>query len=174
MESALIALAGVLIGILCNEHFRRRNRIEFYSQKIFDKRLSVYENLFVMLQNGYEIVCEVMEDEDSTEDERKDAIRAVMAPLAELLDTNAFYLDEYVTVHALVAFVGASEVMNHSEELEREAARSGVRESYREVKELIISESGATEVFKHFKAISKSKPDTAITRRMKELKKNRV
>lgn len=71
MESALIALAGVLIGILCNEHFRRRNRIEFYSQKIFDKRLSVYENLFVMLQDGYEIVCDVMEDEDLSEYERK-------------------------------------------------------------------------------------------------------
>jgi hypothetical protein len=43
MDSALIALIGVLIGILTNEYLRRNNRIEKYSEKLFDKKLEIYK-----------------------------------------------------------------------------------------------------------------------------------
>lgn len=53
MESALIALVGVLAGILLNEYFRKRNLVEVYSQKVFDKHLKVHEDLLNIFRCSY-------------------------------------------------------------------------------------------------------------------------
>ncbi len=39
MEGALIGLAGLLIGILLNEYYRRKSRIEQYSAQVFEKKV---------------------------------------------------------------------------------------------------------------------------------------
>jgi xanthosine utilization system XapX-like protein len=43
MGTALIGLLGVLVGISINEWLRKRNRIETYAARVFDKRLEIYE-----------------------------------------------------------------------------------------------------------------------------------
>lgn len=174
MESALIALISVLVGILCNEHFRRKNRIEYYSQKIFDNRLIVHEKLFHLLQQSYEIASELMSGETYSEEERKEIIGPVIHSICEFTDLNEFYLDKYLTVHVCTAFMGAEDIMGYADEAERESARMKVRSAYKTAKDMIISESGAAEVFKHFKSISKSKPDSAVIRYIKELEKNKA
>ena len=37
MQQGLIALAGVLIGILLTEYYRKINRIETYSQRVLSR-----------------------------------------------------------------------------------------------------------------------------------------
>jgi hypothetical protein len=174
MENALIALVGVLIGILCSEHFRRNNRIEFYSQKVFDKRLSIHEELFSLMQNSYSVISSLMEQEGLSESERKDIATSVILPICEFTDKNQFYLDKYLSVQVASVFMGSEDVMGYSDPLVRGAERSIIMTAYAESKDMIISESGATEVFKHFKNISKSKPDSSVIRYMKSLEKNKV
>lgn len=55
MESAWIGLAGLLIGVLLGEYFHRNKRIEIYSQKVFDKRLSVHEELYKIFLESNEL-----------------------------------------------------------------------------------------------------------------------
>ena len=174
MENALIALVGVLIGILCAEHFRRKNRIEFYSQKVFDKRLAIHEELFGLMQDSYSVISNLMEHEGLSEDERKDIASSVIIPICEYTDKNQFYLDKYLTVQVSSAFMGAEDVMGYSDPVVREAEKSKIMQAYAESKDMIISESGAAEVFKHFKNISKSNPDSSVIRYMKSLEKDKV
>ena len=174
MESALIALVGVLVGILCNEHFRRRNRIEFYSQKVFEKRLKIHEDLFTLFQEGYTVAAEVMENEELSEEERHEIISSVILPLCQYTDKHELYLDKYLTVQVASAYMGAEDIMGYADELTRESERSKIQQSYLKAKSIIIEESGASEVLKHFKTISKSKPDSNIIRYMKSLEKNKV
>ncbi|TVL02876.1 hypothetical protein AYI82_20390 [Shewanella algae] len=174
MESAFIALVGVLVGILCNEHFRRKNRIEAYSLKLFEKRLTVHEELFSLFQNAYSIVSEMIENESLSQEERHDIASGVIMPLCEFLDENEFYLDNYLTVQVSTAYIGSEDIGDIEDETEREAAKSKIRQDYMSTKKMIIAESGAAEAFKHFKSVSKSSPDSAVIRYMKELDKNKV
>ena len=145
MENALIALVGVLIGILCTEHFRRKNRIEFYSQKVFDKRLAIHEELFSLMQGSYSIISNLMEHEGLTEDERKDIASSVIIPICEYTDKNQFYLDKYLIVQVSTVFMGSEDVIGYSDPVIREAEKSKIRQAYAESKDMIISESGAAE-----------------------------
>ncbi|MDC4533647.1 hypothetical protein OHV54_12155, partial [Acinetobacter baumannii] len=70
MGSALIGLIGVVIGILCNEYFRRENRIEKYSEKIFEKRLQIHESLFEKIKEDYEAINNLINDRELTLEER--------------------------------------------------------------------------------------------------------
>ncbi len=60
LESAIIGFLGVIVGAFLGEYFRRKNRIEAYSHKVFDRRLKVHEELYSMFVSAYEIICEVM------------------------------------------------------------------------------------------------------------------
>ena len=42
------------------EYFHRNKRIEIYSQKVFDKRLSVHEELYKIFLESNEMVSEAM------------------------------------------------------------------------------------------------------------------
>jgi hypothetical protein len=43
MDKALIALVGGMVGLFVSEYFRRRGRLESYSNILFNKRLVAYE-----------------------------------------------------------------------------------------------------------------------------------
>jgi hypothetical protein len=96
MEAALVGLAGVLLGAFLGEYFRRRNRIEIYSQKVFERRLEVYEELMKLVQAAYKAADEVMTNSELTEGERHSLMSATILPIAEYADHNALYIDSYV------------------------------------------------------------------------------
>lgn len=59
MEAAIIGLTGMLLGILLNELLRRRNRIEGYAVRVFDKRLEIYEGLYERVSACSEVAIDV-------------------------------------------------------------------------------------------------------------------
>jgi hypothetical protein len=174
MEAALIGLVGVLIGAFLGEYFRRRNRIEVYSQKIFERRLEVYEKFIQLLQHAYTIANRVMDDEALTADERHELISHAILPIAKYCDENVLYIDGYVGAHVAAIFMGAEDVQSISDDTERESAKSDFRSNYKSAKEMILKESGVQEINKHFRLVSRSEPDSPIIRRIKELERERT
>ena len=173
MESALIGLVGILLVIILGEYFHRNKRIEVYSQKVFDRRLSVHEELYTIFVEGGEVVSEAMTNTNLNETERKSLVSSVIHSLCTFMDTNAFYLNEDVMVQVATAYMGAEDVLNYDDDVNIATAKEKVYKSSRATKEIILQESGATEVFKHFSTVSKSKPDSAVIRYFKSIKRLR-
>ena len=170
MESAWIGLAGLLIGVLLGEYFHRNKRIEIYSQKVFDKRLSVHEELYTIFVEGGEIVSEVMTNSALNEVERKDLVSSLIHSLCTFMDKNGFYLNDALIVQIAIAYMGAEDVLSYENELDAISVRSKVYESAKITKKMILEEAGVTEVFKHFSTISKSKPNSAVIRYFRRLR----
>jgi len=143
LEAALIGLVGVLIGALLSQVFHRQNRVETYSHKVFERRLEVYESLMALLQSGYEIACEVMENEKLSSEERHTLISEAIMPIASFVDKNGLYIDKYVAAHMTSAFMGAEDVLAEADENEREALVNLIRSSYKTAKDIVLTESGA-------------------------------
>ncbi len=174
MEAALIGLVGVLIGALLSQVFHRQNRVETYSHKVFERRLEVYESLMALLQSGYEIASEVMENEQLSNEERHALISEAIMPISTFVDEHGLYIDKYVAAHMTSAFMGAEDVLIAADEKERKELVSAIRSSYKTAKEIVLTESGAEEINKHFRSISRSKPTSPIIERIKHLEKGGV
>ncbi|WP_296192563.1 MULTISPECIES: hypothetical protein [unclassified Psychrobacter] len=169
MESALIGLVGVLLGALIGEHFRRKNRIEIYSQRIFDKRLAVHEELYALFVGSSNVISEVMTNTELNEYDRTSLISSIIVPLCEFMDKNGFYINRYLTVQVATSYIGAENVLNHDNELDIISARLKVYETAKITRKMILEEARVSEIFKHFSTISKSKPDSDIIKRIKEI-----
>jgi len=70
MVTALIGLMGVLVGVFLDEYFRRRSRIEIYSKGVFERRLSVYEELYKKMESAFLIASDIIEKPNYTQEER--------------------------------------------------------------------------------------------------------
>ncbi len=174
MEAALIGLVGVLIGALLSQVFHRQNRVETYSHKVFERRLEVYESLMALLQSGYEIASEVMENEELSKEERNALISEAIMPIATFTDEHGLYIDKYVAAHMTSAFMGAEDVLAEVDKKKRETLVKTIHSSYKTAKEIVLTESGAEEINKHFRSISRSKPTSPVIERIKELEKRGV
>lgn len=174
MESAWIGLAGLLIGVLLGEYFHRNKRIEIYSQKVFDKRLSVHEELYKIFLESNEMVSEAMTNSTLNEVERKNLVGSVIHSLCAFTDKNGFYLNDCLIIQVVTAYMGAEDVLSYENELDAISVRSKVYESAKITKKMILEEAGVTEVFKHFSIISKSKPNSAVIRYFRRLRINKL
>lgn len=172
MEPALIGLIGVLIGALLAEHFRRRNLIDAYSQKIFERRLEIYEGLMALVQNAYTVASGVIENVNLTPEERHEAISEAILAIAGYTDENALYIDTHVAANSIAMAMGVEDIQDIEGDTEREAEIAVFRMNYKAAKQMILEESGIHQINQHLKLISKSKPNSPVIQRIKELEKN--
>lgn len=177
MTETLIGLAGILIGLLLNEYFRKTNRIENYSSKVFDKRLEVYEQLMVHVHEKSTLVTEIIENyetlEEITEDIAHEACFKAGLDIMEFCDLNQLYLNEEITVHIGATFVGTGDMIDADKE-SRETQLQKFRLSIGGAKEMIKAESGIEELNELFKKITKAKHSSPIIEYFRESKKNKV
>jgi hypothetical protein len=174
MESALVGLAGLLIGALLAEYFRRNNRIEAYSQKIFERRLEIYEQLMKLVQTAYQVASDVVDDSELSEEDRKSVVGAEIMRIAEFVDENALFVDEYIAADATALFIGIEEIAAIQDQKDREIAVTRFRNHYKAVKQNLLEESGIRQINDHLKIVSRSKLDSPIIRLMKEKEKERA
>lgn len=172
MESALIGLLGVFVGVLLAEYFRRRNRVEAYSQKIFERRLEVYEGLMKVVQAAYTVACEVIDQPDFTAEERLSLISEAIHSIAEYTDENALFINAYIAAHTTSMAMGVEDIPGMSDDVEREAAISHFRAQYKAAKQMILEESGINQINSHFKLVSRSDPKSPVIERLKELERD--
>ena len=177
MTEALIGLAGILIGLLLNEHFRRSNRIEAYSSKVFEKRLEIYEKLIVLVSEKSSLVTNVIKsigvEEEITEEIANDICFNAGLKVVEFCDSNQLYLNEEITVHLCATFVGTGDIISKEKESKKVLIQR-FNLDIKEAKKMIKVESGLSELDGLFEKITKAKHSSPVIEYFRELKKNKV
>jgi hypothetical protein len=173
MQSALIGLIGVLIGVLLAEYFRRRNRVEIYSQKVFERRLDIHETLMKLVQGAYAAVSATLEFPGSAKEERHAIVSGAILSIAEFSDENALYIDSYLAADLTAMAIGVEDIPDIEDDIERDAEISAFRNRYKLAKRMILEESGIHQINQHFRLVSRSKPTSPIIQRIKELERGK-
>jgi len=160
MLTAIIGLIGVLFGVVLNEYFRRRSRIEVYSKEVFQKRLSVYEELYQKMEGGFLIARDIIENADYSKDQRHKIWSEVVMNVAMFTDENGLYLNENLIVHCMMTLIGVEDIyyINDAEEKKKQIKKFG--QGYANAKRMIRKETGLEALDKLFGSISKAKHDS--------------
>jgi hypothetical protein len=171
MENAIIGVLGVLLGIVFNEFIRRKNRIENYSQKIFENRLEVYEKLYELVDQASTTITDFIDDESLSMEDKYNEAYEEGAKVLEYCTQKQFYLNEEIIVLIGSAFVGTSTIFETEDEKEIEDEIQKFRLDIKDAKQMILKESGIDEINKHFKSVAKVKYKSAIIDYYRKLKR---
>ena len=174
MTEALIGLAGILIGLFLNEYYRRTNRIENYSSRVFDKRLEIYEELMRLVHEKSSLVVEVIESDELSKEEAHSLCQPAGLDIMEYCDANQLYLNEEITVHIGAAFVGIADIIDSDNNEFKETELQRFRKSIGSAKQMIKAESGVEELNDLFKKITKAKHSSPVIEYFRDRKKNKV
>ena len=168
MEKIVVGLLGVLLGILINEYFRRNARIEKYSDKIFEKRLEIYENFSKEISTANSVITELTNAEElSVEDKKEIAFQAGLK-VVEYADKYEFYLNEEIAIHCGMVFVATSDIFEDG--INKESL-ADFRQGIRDAKLMIRSEAGLSEMDNFFKSVTKSTPGGKLIEGYRVIKK---
>ena len=174
MTEALVGLAGVLLGLLINEHYRKTNRIENYSSRVFDKRLEIYEKLIQLVDEKSSLIIEVIENAELSKDKAHSICQPEILAVPEYCDANQLYLNEEITVHICATFVSVGDIIDSDDDEYKETKKQRFIQSISNAKQMIKYESGIEELNELFKRITKTKHSSPIIKYYRELKKNKV
>lgn len=171
METAPIGLLGVLIGILLNETLRRRNRIESYATKVFDKRLEIYEGLYKRVCVSGEIGTDVIQNSKYTSKQRLEIVSAAIHDIAGWCDSHEMYLNDELTVHCTPLLMGVEDIHDLEDSDGKEEQIKQFRENLQNAKKIIRKESGIDDIEKMFSSITKPKHISPIIDYYREKKR---
>jgi hypothetical protein len=148
----VIGPISVLIGIFVSEYFKKKNRDSLFSEKIFNKKIDIYEKLFNMMRSAYEINNEIINDKNLSKENRNLKWSSVILPIGDFIDTNQLYISDELSVHCLITLVGAEDLgkMNVKE-------KKQYYNNWNKTTELIKEESGLNRLDKFFGKINKPK-----------------
>lgn len=172
LGTSLVGIAGVVVGVLMTEGIRRWNRIESFAQAAFERRLSKYEELLALVNRGYGIATDVMEDDASSAEERLETISAAILQIAEFADENALFIDAEVAGHCIATFMGAEDVPDITDTSEKDTAIAHIQDEYVEAKRLILEDSGMHQVNRLLRKVNKPTHDSPIISYMCHLREN--
>ena len=172
METALIGLVGVLLGIVLNEQLRRRNRIENYSTTVFEKRLDLYEELFRKVSHYSEVGTEVIENENLTKEQRHALVSAAIHDVAEFCDEHELYINDELGLHCVIFFTGVEEIQDIEDDGTTKQEIKRFRDNLLLAKKMIRKEAGITDLDKLFRSITKPKYATPIIDYYRKKKKD--
>ena len=173
MQTAIVGLIGVLIGILLTEYFRRQSRIEIYSKEVFQRRLDVYENLYKKVDDVYLTASDIIENPDYSQEKREKIMSDVVTDVATFVDQNGLYLNENLVAHCMLTFIGLEDIFKISDSTDKEAQINEFQEAYKKARLLIKKETGIEALDKLFGSISKAKLDSKYISLFQEVKKAR-
>lgn len=155
METALVGLLGIVIGIFLNEIIRRRSRIESFAVQVFQRRLAVYEELYALVDRAQGFANKLFEDTDLDNKQRHAIWSAIVLEVAHFADANGLYLAEDVMLHCMMMLMGIEEIPELEDEKTRSAAKREFALNVKAAREMIAQESGMTEVNKLLRKIAR-------------------
>ncbi len=170
MNEPIIGLIGIVIGIALTEYFRKRRRIDDYSKIIFEKRLSIYEDLYRMISEGNEVISEKI-NEGETYEKMHELVSCIIHNIIEFNERNEFYIDDNIMMHSFTLFMGAEDIVSLEGEKKKEE-RKNLALNVKNTKEMLKDEAGIGRMDKSIKKMTKSKPNSPVIEYYKsELKK---
>jgi hypothetical protein len=173
MEIAFIGLAGVLLGVLINEILRRRNRIESYAGRVFDKRLEIYEGLYQRVAGLGSLATDLIENPNYCHEERHQIVSVAVHDVAGWCDDNDMYINEELSVHSVPLLMGIEDVYDMKDEAEKQQVIKQFRENLRAAKKMLRKEAGIEGIEKLFSRITKPRRSSPIIEAYREEKERR-
>jgi hypothetical protein len=173
METALIGLTGVLIGIFINEILRRRNRIESYAGRVFDKRLEIYEGLYQRVASLGRLSTDLIENSTYSPEKRHQIVSVAVHDIAGWCDDNDMYINEELAVHCVPLLMGIEEIYDMKDEAAKQDRITQFRENLRAAKKMLRKESGIEGIEKLFSIITKPQRSSSIIEAYREEKERR-
>jgi hypothetical protein len=162
LDSALVGLVGVFFGILTNELVRRRNRIEGYASRVFDKRLEIYEGLYQRITSAGDVGRDVIENAGYTAETRHALVSASIHGIAEWCDRHDMYVNEELTVHCVALLMGVEEIFALSDTDEKDERTRRFSGDLVHAKRMIRKECGIEDIEKMFVGIVKPRRTSVI------------
>ena len=157
MNTALIGLVGVLLGIVINEVLRRRNRIENYATRIFDKRLEIFEELYARVSAAGEIGIDVIENPKYSPEQRHEIVSVAIHEIAGWCDKNDMYISVELTLLCTPLLMSIEEIHDVQDSNEKQSLIKQFREELRNAKKMIRKEAGIEDIERMFSSITKPK-----------------
>lgn len=169
--AAIFSLIGIIIGIIFNELLRRKNRIEVFSSVVFERRLSIYEQLYTKVQEGQSIINDIISNPSYSKEECVDIISNTILDLAAFSDKNGFYIDRDLAAHCTALWMGLEDICPISDDNERNQLIHEYTEKYKNTIRMIEEEAGINQLKNLFKSINKPKFNSPTIDRINELRK---
>ena len=171
--AAIFGLIGIILGVILNEVFRRKSRVENFASIVFERRLDIYEELFKKIQEANIIANDIISNPAYSEKQRNDIIFTAGLDIAEFCDENAFFIDSDLGAHCTALLMGVEDIYLLDDEAKKQQAIREYHESYINTMRMIEEEAGVHQVKKLFKSISKPKLDSPIIARLNELREEK-
>nr|WP_321384601.1 hypothetical protein [uncultured Vibrio sp.] len=168
MEKIIVGLVGVLLGVLLNEYFRRNARIEKYSEKVFEKRLEIYERFSKEISSAASLISNLVDSEDFNTEQKQELAFQAGLKVMEFTDEHSFYLNEEITVHCGMVFVEASNIFGDTIDAGK---LKDFRKGIKDAQLMIRSESGLCEMDNFFSKLTKSTPGGKLIEGYRAIKK---
>jgi hypothetical protein len=140
MPQAVLAIVSLLLGVALNEWIRRSNRIESYATSVFQKRFSVYEQLWEKLRSAKDVADAVIGDATLTTEQRHDVVSGVVLDIAKFCDDNSLYLNDEVTVHCCTVFMAVEDILPEIGKKKREQMLSRFQTNFKKARDIIHAE----------------------------------
>jgi len=171
LETALIGLVGVLLGIVLNEQLRRRNRIENYSTSVFERRLSLYEELFRHVRMYSEVAINVIENDELSKEQRHEAVSIAIQEVARFCHEHELYISEEIALHCVPVLMGVEEIYYINDKDEKKREIKYFNNNLLAAKRMIRKEAGIADLDKLYRSITKPKHSSPIIEYFREKKK---
>jgi hypothetical protein len=154
--TALIGLLGVVVGVFLNEFIRRQSRIESFAEQVFQRRLKVYEDLYILVDRAQGLAYQLLDDDVLDSEQRHAIWSGMVLEIARFGDGHGLYLSEEIMLHCMMMLMGIEEIPEIQNEEERSAAQGELSRNFKTAREMIAEESGMCEVNRVLGKIAKT------------------
>jgi hypothetical protein len=111
----------------------------------------------MQIVDSFSAVAEdVISNEEYTDDDRHNVISAAVLEAAEFCDQNQLYLEEALTVHCVALLMGVEDI-HPAGDTSRQQLTDDFWRQLRNAKRMIKEASGASELEKLFRSVSRAK-----------------
>jgi hypothetical protein len=163
MES-LIGILGVVFGIIMGELIRMINRVEDYNAQLVIKRIDICNNLYNLMSNSWYEMYMMLENEKQFDEGE---IHNCVLNICEFCDENSFYISEELRMQCCLLFMGIHETNEERREVKSKELQGEVVKT----KEMIINESGISEINKKAQKIFKYNHKSEYIEQYKKIKR---
>lgn len=167
--SSFVGILGMLVGILVNEYFKRKDREALFSEAIFQKKLKIYEELFAKMHNASKIGATITDEESLSKEKRHQIWSEVVLDVAGYTDKYELYINEEIAAHCMLTLIGIEDIY-YLEKNKKKKEISKFHEGLKEVSNLIKEETGIKRLEKFLKKINEPKIRSSYIEAFKEIK----
>lgn len=153
--AALIGMLGVFVGMVLDYFIRRDERLNKFSEIVFNKRLTIYEELYEKVQDYRQLFGKLIEDEETNADERERLLFLSGLEVMRFSDESGFYLSDELTVYLGAILSGNGGLFSGDEPKDiKEKRIENFRSDISSGLEMIRAEAGLRKITSNFKKLT--------------------